>query len=405
MPDTATTTRPRRTAAALACLALVSFAIGTDDFMIAGVLPSVAAGLSVGEAAAGQLVTAFSLTYALAAPVLAVALARVPRRALLIGGTTAFAAVNLVSAFAPSYPVLMALRVATALLAAAVSPALFAAAPRLAAPGRAGRAVAAVAAGLTVSLFLGVPVGTLIASAFGWRATFTAVGLACALIAASCAALLPPLPAQAAERPAGRVRSLARPAVLTGVLGTVAGACSGFATYTYLAPLAREAAGADGPLLAGMVAVVGIAGAAGTFLGGRSVDRWGPDRALLSAFAGMVAAAAGLAVLAAAGPGPAWATGAVLAVWGAAAWGFNPAMNTRILALAGTSGTEALALNTSGLYAGIAAAGAVGGAALSGYGGAGPAAASAAVGAAALVLMAVAVRLYPAPLSEGSPPG
>lgn len=90
----------------LIALLLTTFVIGTDDFMIAGILPAVSSGLAVSEAAAGQLVTVFSLTYAVAAPVAAAVTARIPRKQLLVGGLAVFALINFLTAFAPDYPVL-----------------------------------------------------------------------------------------------------------------------------------------------------------------------------------------------------------------------------------------------------------------------------------------------------------
>src|SRR5690625_730226 len=143
-------------------LTLVTFVFGTDDFIIAGILPEIARDQQVSEAAAGQLVTVFSITYALAAPPLAVATARLPRKPLLLAGLVLFAGLNLLTALAPGFAVLMALRVSAALVAAAISPAAFAMAARLAAPEQVGRAVGMVAAGLTISLFVGVPLGSLL---------------------------------------------------------------------------------------------------------------------------------------------------------------------------------------------------------------------------------------------------
>ncbi|GAA4887421.1 hypothetical protein GCM10023405_00440 [Streptomonospora salina] len=127
----------------LVCLLLAAFVIGTDDFVIAGVLPAIAEEQAISEAAAEQLVTVFSITYAAAAPPIAVATARWPRKALVVGGLTVFAALNLLTALAPSYAALMALRVLAALIAASITPAVFATAARLArpdrGPGRGGR--------------------------------------------------------------------------------------------------------------------------------------------------------------------------------------------------------------------------------------------------------------------------
>ncbi|WP_171163355.1 MFS transporter [Streptomyces sp. I05A-00742] len=382
----------------LICLPLTTFVIGTDDFVIAGVLPDVSSDLEVSEAAAGQLVTAFSVTYALAAPVLAVMTARLPRKALVTGGLSVFALANAATAVAPDYPVLMAMRVATALVASTVTPAVFAMAGRTAAPERVGRAIGTVAAGLTVSLFAGVPVGTLLGARFGWRATFVAVAVFTAAVTVAAAYFLPALPGAPEIAVRRKLQILSRPPLLLCVAGTVLGAGSGLMTYTYVAPLTEGLTGrGGGAVLALFIAVVGVAGAAGTFAGGRLTDRWGADRTLLVMFTGLVVATGALALTGGAAPGctPVWLVAAVLAVWGFAAWGFNPPMNTRALRLAGEAGTEAVALNTSALYAGIAVAGAAGGAAVAAHGGTGVAVTATGVGLVAFLLMAVSVRRFP----------
>ncbi len=387
------------------CLLLAAFVIGTDDFVIAGVLPEIAAEQGVGEAAAGQLVTVFSITYALAAPVIAVATARWPRKTLIVGGLSVFALINVVTAAAPSYPALMALRVAAALVAASITPAVFGMAGRLAAPGRVGWAMGVVSAGLTVSLFLGVPIGSLLGTWFGWRSTFVAVALLTALVAAASAALLPGLPGAPQTGVRGRLRALTRPALLTCVLGTAMGASGGLLTYTYIGPISHDLSGRGGWMLAVFIGVVGAAGAVGTFAGGRLTDRWGADRALLGAFALLAAAIAALAVIGLAGQGaaPVWLVAAALAVYGFAGWGFSPPMNARVLLLAGDAGTEAVALNTSALYVGVSVAGAVGGGAVALYGGTGAAVAAAAIAAVTLGVMAASVRRFPSAPDRAAP--
>lgn len=393
----------------LICLLLTTFVIGTDDFVIAGVLPGIAADLEVSEAAAGQLVTVFSLTYALAAPPLAVATARLPRKPLIVGGLALFAAANTVTAFAPDHTTLTLLRILTALIAATITPAVFAVAGRAAAPDRVGRAMGTVAAGLTVSLFAGVPLGTLLSSAFGWRSTFVAIALFAVVVAAASWRLLPALPGAHTIGVRGQLRVLSRPAVLLCVTGTVLGASSGLMTYTYIAPLTRDITGSRGAVLALFISVIGVSGAAGTILVGRLTDRWGADRALLVTFGGLVAATAALAATGAlTDDAPVGLLVVVLAVWGFAAWGFNPPMNTRALELARGAEAEAVALNTSGLYAGIAVAAAVGGWAVSAHGGTGVAVTATGVGLLAALVMAHSVRRYPAGAvtgpGSGAPP-
>ncbi|MER6916115.1 MFS transporter [Streptomyces sp. NPDC000594] len=380
----------------LVCLLLTTFVIGTDDFVIAGVLPEIGSDLDVSTAAAGQLVTVFSVTYAVAAPPLAVATARLPRKPLIVGGLTLFAAANIVTALAPGYATLTALRVLTALIAAAITPAVFAMAGRAAAPERVGRAMGTVAMGLTASLFVGVPIGTLLSASFGWRSTFVAVALLTLTVALASWRLLPELPGAPGTGVRRQLRVLSRPAVLLCVAGTVLGASSGLMTYTYIAPLTHDLTGSKGPVLALFIAVIGVFGALGTFVCGRLTDRWGADRALSATFAGLVASTAALAVTGLlTDDAPIWLVVPTLAAWGFAGWGFNPPMNARALMLAQDAEAEAVALNTSGLYAGIAVAGAVGGWAVSAHGGTGVALTATAIGIAAALVIAGSIRRYP----------
>ncbi|GAB3467384.1 MFS transporter [Actinophytocola sediminis] len=376
-------------------LLLTTFVIGTDDFIIAGILPAISADLAVSEAAAGQLVTVFSLTYAVAAPIMAVATARLPRRMLIVGGLTVFAVINFLTAFVTGYPLLMVLRVLAALVAATVSPAAFAVAGALAPPERVGRAIGTVAAGLTVSLVVGVPLGSVIGSALDWQATFVTVGALTTVAVLVTASTLPGIPAAPGVRVRDRLRLLRRPPVLLGVLGTVLGACAGLMTYTYVAPITHELTGAANVPV--FIVIMGLAGAVGTYLGGRLTDRWGVDRTLLASFAGVLVATLGLAAVGrfTSGDAPVWLVGVFLVLWGVSAWGNNPPMTSRAMRLAGAAGTEAIALNTSGLYAGVALAGAVGGGALTVGGGSGVLFAGAVAGFVTIVVMAVAVRGYP----------
>lgn len=291
----------------------------------------------------------------------------------------------------------MVLRIVAALLAASITPAVFGISARLAAPGTQGRALGIVAAGLTVSLVVGVPLGSLLADSLGWRSTFLAVAVFSAIVAASNARFLPRLPGAPEIGVREQLRILSRPAILTCVLGTVIGASSGMLIYTYIGPVTRTLTGHGGAVLAVFIATVGVAGAIGTVLGGRLTDRWGADRTLVRAFVLVVLAVIGLA--ASGIPGgqsvPVWLVAGILAIYGFGAWGFNPPMNARVLNLAGEAGTEAVALNTSALYVGISLAGAIGGWSIAAYGGRGATVAAALISVATLVTMIGTVRRFP----------
>ncbi|HLU70831.1 MAG TPA: MFS transporter [Nonomuraea sp.] len=353
----------------LLALTFTTFTFATDDYVIAGVLPAIARDLAVSEAAAGQLVTGFSLTFALAAPVASVVTASWPRRALITWALLVFAAANGAAALTSSYPVLMGLRVLAAAAAAAVVPAAYAVAASQAPDGRQGRYLALVMGGLTGSLMLGVPVGTWVGGWFGWQATFV---LGALLGLTSLAAVRRTLPRLAPEPADGTLRErlapLGRPQVVLGLLAIVATVLGSMMVLTYVAPFLRELAGA-GPVEVGWVFVLaGAAGLVGGQLGGRSADRWGADRALLAgicAFGGVMAAFTALWELR---PLALLVLLPLLALWAAVSWWIPPPAQTRLLALAGPAGPQALALNSSAVYVGVSGGGALGGVVLEMYG-------------------------------------
>ncbi|GGQ41121.1 putative MFS family arabinose efflux permease [Actinomadura coerulea] len=346
----------------LAALALTAFALQTDDFVIVGVLPSIAHDLSVGEAEAGQLVTVFSVICAVIAPVAAVATASWSRRRLLTGGMLVFCAANLAVPFAASYPALMALRVLAALAAAVVLPTVFAVTAALSAPERQGRDLATVMAGLTGAVVAGVPLGTWVGAALGWRATFVTGGLlglaALAFLRAAVPDTAPPPSAGLGER----LSPLARPAVLCVLLAAVAAVLGNLMIQTYLAPFLDGVAGVTPSGLGGLLVLTGIAGIAGGRLSGSLVDRFGPVRTFALAVAAFTAAMAGLAVAWSLRPAHLAFVLPLLLVWSAAAWAVPPPVQTRVLALAGAeTGPQALALSSSAVYVGASLGAGLGG--------------------------------------------
>ena len=189
-------------------LTLGAFAIGTEGFMIAGLLPALARDLNVSLAATGYLVTAFSLAYAIGAPVMAVLTAGLERRRLLAIAMAAFSTANLLAALAPGYAELLAARLLLALAAASFMPAASGYAAALGGTERRGRALSVVTNGLTLAIIAGVPLGVLVGEGFGWRATFLGVA---GLAAVSLVGVLVGIPSQ----PHGTTASLGERLALT----------------------------------------------------------------------------------------------------------------------------------------------------------------------------------------------
>ncbi|MFE6055873.1 MFS transporter [Kitasatospora sp. NPDC056446] len=349
----------------LLLLALGTFAMGTDSMVVAGILGPVSADLGVSVPAAGQLVTVFALGYALLAPVLAALTARWPRRRLLLAALAVFTAANALSALAPTYGLLLATRVLAAAGAALYTPTANAVATTLVAPERRGRALATVLGGMTVATALGVPLGTWVGRG-DWRLTMwlvTALGLA-ALV--GLAALLRDLPAPAAA-PALRARlaPLGRRRVLGAAATTLVFFLAFQSVYIYLATAVSGATGGDGDRLSAILLTCGVMSVAGSWLGGRLVDRVGVRPVLLAGSAVAACAFAALPWLGRSMPG---ALG-YAAVVPLAGWAVSVALPHRLASLDPAGAPLLISLNSSALYLGTAAGGVAGSAAIGLLGG------------------------------------
>ncbi|MEV5598007.1 MFS transporter [Streptomyces sp. NPDC052496] len=346
----------------LSVLFLTLLATATDEFIIAGVLPAVAADLGVSVAAAGQLVTAFAVAYALGAPTLAMVCERLPRRTVMVSTLAVFVLANVAAALAPGYWWLMAARIVAALCAAVVTSAAFATAAAGAPAGAQGRYLAVVTAGMTSALFTGVPAGSWLGGVLGWRATFWLIAAVGGVAALGLLVTAPYVPGGEPAPLRRRLSPLGSPAVLRLVTVTFLAAGGGLMFYTYLGAYTAEAASNSYGLLTFLLFLVGAAGLAGALLAGRITDAWGPRRSLRLVIGGHAVTLGLAAALGFSGVGSPYVLAGVIGCWAVFAWGLNPPIQGSILTAAGpASGMTALALNISGLYLGTGVAGALGG--------------------------------------------
>ena len=259
-------------------LAGASFAAGTGDMVIAGILPALAAGLRVSETAAGQLVTAYAVAYGCGTVLVAALTGGMPRRRVVTWGLAAFTVVNAAAAVVSSFGVLLVLRVLAGLAAAACTPAAVAIAAEVAPEERRGRYLALVTGGLTVALVAGVPAGTWLGGEYGWRSTMVFVALLGAVSLAGAAGV-PFMPAPPSLGLRRRLAPLAVPAVARLLAATVVSGIGGMMMLTYLFPVLREAGGVGHQQMTALFTLYGVAGTAAAWLGGRGADRWGPSDA------------------------------------------------------------------------------------------------------------------------------
>ncbi|MEU3853981.1 Cmx/CmrA family chloramphenicol efflux MFS transporter [Streptomyces sp. NPDC029554] len=258
-------------------LALAVFAMGTSEFMLAGLLPDIASDLDVTVGTAGTLTSGFAIGMIVGAPLVA-ALARTwPRRPALLGFVLVFAAAHAAGAVTTSFPLLFATRVVAALTNAGFLAVALTAAAGLVSPDRKGRALAVLLSGTTVATIAGVPGGSVLGAALGWRATFWAVAVLCLPAALG---ILKGVPAgrgedEATDRPALRTElaQLARPRlVLVMLLGALVNAAT-FGSLTFLAPVVTDSAGLGELWISVALVLFGAGSFVGVTAAGRLSDR------------------------------------------------------------------------------------------------------------------------------------
>jgi predicted MFS family arabinose efflux permease len=346
-------------------LALGTFAIGTEGFMIAPLLPDLSRDLSVSIASAGQLVTVFALTYALSSPLLTAITGDIDRRRLLIASMLAFAAANFVAWSAHTYTGLLVARVLLAVAAGLYVPNANALGSAMVDVSRRGTALSIVTGGSSVAVALGVPLGALIGDRFGWRVNFAAIG-ALALIAT--AGLLAGLPRDIAGRlPVASLRErrdvVRQPALLVALLSTMLWATGAFTVYTYLASFLASGAGLTGSFVSIVLFTWGVAAVIGLRLGGRLTDRFGYFPVIVASLSALVLAFLILSTSAVILPPPTARAPILLAIvlWGVSAWSFWPAQQARLISIAGMKvAPVALSLNASFQFLGFSSGAALG---------------------------------------------
>jgi predicted MFS family arabinose efflux permease len=337
-------------------LAVATFAVGTDAFVIAGLLPAIATDLDVSVAAAGQLVTVFALTLAIAAPVLSWLLSPLDRRKALQFALVVFVIGNIATALSPNYPIMMSARVLTALGAASITASASSAAVAIVPEERRGRAMALVIGGLTLSTALGMPLGNLIGSV-DWRLTLWTVAGLGVLAAIGISVWLPRVSLPAVSLTA-RLAPLRQGKVLTILVATALAMAGHYTVYTYIGAITDNATTDSFPQALTLILFAwGLGVLAGNFLAGF----WADKRSGLGV---AVAALGGGTVLLAVSP---LTVGhlAIVIVW-AVVWGATDGMASvvqqhRLVTIAPASAPLLFGLNSSAIYVGVAIGGVLGG--------------------------------------------
>jgi DHA1 family inner membrane transport protein len=325
--------------------------MGTGSLAVVGALPAIASSLALSRGAVAMLVSAFAITFALAAPVLQILLGHLPRRTLILAGLSLMAIGAAASALAPDYAVLLGARIVAGLGAAAIGPVASALGASLAPQRDQGRALAIVFSGMTISSVVGVPLSAWLGQTVGWRPMFAIIGLLTVAAAILVAIYVRDRGAGQRVSPAALAAVLQRPATAAGIAVMVLEMAGLFCTYTMIAPILHDRFGASPEATSFALMTLGVAGIAGNFVARKIAGIWTADRAIAVALSGLTIVFAALYAAPAYFP----AAIALIIVWALASDLFMPSQQRRMVELAPGVRGLVLALNSSAIYVGMAA--------------------------------------------------
>lgn len=313
---------------ALLALFAAAFAIGSSEFVIAGILPAVSTDLSISIPTAGLLVSLYALGVAIGGPLLATFTGRFPRKPLLLIYVSIFTIGYVLCALAPNYPMLLIWRVLIALIHGAYFGTAMIVATSIVPENRRGFAIGLILSGLTVANIIGVPIGTAIGTALGWRATFWAVAALGVVAFGAISVLVPADHAHNAERAnlVAEIKALGREPVYSSLAIIILQTIGQFALFTYISPLLTTVSGIGLNTVPWLLLLIGVGSTIGVLLGGRLAD-W----RLMASLTGILAVQVLVYLLMVPfAPSP-WIMGALVLVYGALAFAFGSPVQTRIL--------------------------------------------------------------------------
>ncbi|CAN5252850.1 MFS transporter [soil metagenome] len=351
---------PGRLYPRLAILAVGLFAVATNGFMIAGILPSIASTLGVHASDVSYSITWYSITVAVAAPLISILFPRMSRTTLMAGGRVLVALGTLLAAAAPTLLLFTLGRVLAGLGGAAIVPAATAAAAALAPEERRGRAIAFVAVGFTASTAFGAPLGTALAAAGGWRLPLLGLAVLAVIVAVAVAVFVRGIPVAEPISVARRFGVLANHRRALALAATLLGVAGFNVVYIFSSAVTQHATGGDGALLAALLLVFGVSGIAGNLVSGRLIDRFGSRRTAALAFGVQVAVMLALPFVSASFAG----TAILFALWGVSANASLLPVQHRLIGIDPPTSGVALSWYSTALYAGISIAPLLGAAAL-----------------------------------------
>ncbi|MFD0697698.1 MFS transporter [Paenibacillus sp. GCM10027628] len=337
-------------------LAIGAFVAGTGELIIAGIIDLIASDLHVSVALAGQLVTVFSLSFAIGTPFVIALTARMNRKKLLLITLACSLVGCMVAMLADSYAAMVLSRAILGVCSGVFNVVAFALAANLVAPDKRGSAIGSIQVGSSASLVVGVPLGIVIAEHIGWHAIFGVLAAATVIILLVILQKLPGIPGQAA--PLGNtMNGMKRPRVIAALLINLLNVVGYSVCYTFITPFLQSMAHFTHASIGLMLLLMGICATVGSRIGGYATDKYGVSRTLFTLLAVHAVSLLLSPLLAQSAAGAV----AMIIIWGISAWATVPTTMFYLISLVPESAEMAISVNTSVLHIGIALGGAAGG--------------------------------------------
>lgn len=338
-------------------LTIVSFVVGMVELIIGGILDLVAADLNVSLGKAGLLITIFSLVFAITAPLLMIATAKVERKRLTLIFLLLFSFSNLMVAFSPVYSVLFIGRMLSAASGSLLIILCLTIAANIGSAQHRGRAIGFVSMGISGSIVLGVPIGLVLGNAFGWRAPFLFIVLLTLLSMVGVYFLMEKVPPKPQVSIKEQINSLKESKIFSAHSTTFLFMAGHTILYAYFTPFVKETMGISGSWLSVIYFLFGIAAVSGGGVGGTISDRFGTKRTMLTTLAIFSLSIFILPFTTSILP----IFIIVMIIWGMMSWAITPALQSYLIESAPTTADIQQSLNNSALHFGIAFGSFIGG--------------------------------------------
>ncbi|MDQ0245014.1 DHA1 family purine base/nucleoside efflux pump-like MFS transporter [Bacillus fengqiuensis] len=339
-------------------LASSAFIVGIVELIIGGILDQIAADLHISISKAGQLISVFSLAFAVSSPVLLNATAKVERKKLYLWTLFFFLIGNLMAVFSPNYTVLLLSRIVSAATASLLIVLSVTVASNLVKPEYKGRAIGVIYMGVSGSLVLGVPLGMTLGNLYGWRAPFVLISALTVLAAASIFFFLKETPPNPIVPLPEQLKALRNSKIISAQFISILMLTGHLTLYAYFTPFLQSALHLDATMISVMYFVFGLAAVAGGGMGGFASDKLGIGRSILTIIPLFAVA---MILMPMATKAPFWVFLIVMIIWSALSWSISPAQQSYLIQIAPKTADIQLSINNSASHIGIAAGSAIGG--------------------------------------------